>query len=173
MIFNFRAVRGLRQQPLLVCVRSPAFGKGSAADLASRAGANVFRLIKLWEAREAPFTAVRSDREHAQVDGQASPEDFAAGERVFESVRCSILRNEKFRCFHNDIGSPSIIMIGGGLESTIIASAIDAYWFNVPFTVIGDAVYPDRSLTEQECGTALKILSNFVDIVDVAFVEND
>src|SRR5208283_2435650 len=50
----------------------------------------------------------------------------------------------------------SIIMIGGGLESTIIASAIDAYWFNVPFTVIGDAVYPDRSLTEQECGTPLK-----------------
>ena len=158
---------------MLVCIGSPAFGKGSAAGLASRAAANVSRLIKLWEAREAPFTAVHSDREHAQVDGQASPEDFAAGKRVFDSVRCSILRNEKFRGFHNDIGSPPIIMIGGGLELTIIASAIDAYWFNIPFTVIGDAVYPDRSLTEAECGTALKILTNFVDIVNVAFVEND
>jgi len=37
---------------------------------------------------------------------------------------------------------------GSGLESIVIASSIGAYWFNILFKVIGDAEYPDRSLTE-------------------------
>ena len=173
MIFNFRAVRGLRQQPLLACVTSPAFGGGSATGCARRAVDNIHRLIKLWEAREAPFTAVCSDLKPAQRDCGAASEGFAVNELVFDSVRCSILRNHRFRGFHNDIGAPPIIMIGGELDSTIIASAIDAYWFDIPFTVIGDAVYPGRDLTEAECASALKILTNFVDVVDVEFLEND
>ncbi len=50
---------------------------------------------------------------------------------------------------------------------------MDAYWFDIPFTIIGDAVYPTRNLTEAECGTALKLMANFVDIVNMEFVEND
>jgi hypothetical protein len=168
----FRAIRGLRQQPLLACVTTPAFGGGSAAGCARRPLANVRRLIKLWEAREAPLTAVRSDLETAKRCGAGSY-DFAASELMFDSVRCSLLRNHQFRSFHDNIGAPPIMMIGGGLESTIIASAIDAYWFNIPFTVISDAVYPNWNLTEAECETALKILTNFVDVVNVEFVEND
>lgn len=64
-------------------------------------------------------------------------------------------------------------MIGGALKSTIIASAIDAYWFDIPFTIIGDAVFPARNLKDAECATALKIIANFVDVVDMEFVEND
>jgi len=171
--FNFRAVRRLRQQPLLACVTRPTWGGGSASDCARRAVANVDRLIRLWQAREAPFTAVHCGLERVHVDCQADPDDFAAGELAFDSARCSLLRNHDFRSFHDEIGAPPIIMIGGGLESTIIASAIDAYWFDMPFTVVGDAVYPDRNLCEGECATALKILTNFVDVVNVEFVEND
>ena len=130
------------------------------------------KIIELWEQREAPYTAVRSNIERSQLESRPI-QVFAAGELVFDSVRCSILRNHKFRSFHDDIGAPPIIMIGGGLESTIIATAIDAYWFDIPFTIIGDAVYPARNLTEADCGTALKILANFVDIVNMEFVEND
>ena len=173
MTIHFRAVRGLRQQPLLVCVSSPLFNSASASGFSRKAAANVRRIIELWEAREAPHTTVRSSIEHAQLDHPASSEVFAAGELVFDSVRCSILRNHKFRSFHDDIGAPPIVMIGGGLESTIIATAIDAYWFDIPFTIIGDAVYAAHNLTEADCGTALKILANFVDIVNLEFVEND
>jgi hypothetical protein len=173
MTINFRAVRGLRQQPLLVCVSSPLFNSASASGFSRKVAANVRRIIELWEAREAPYTAVRSNTDCTQLDHQAHSKVFAAGELVFDSVRCSILRNHKFRSFHDDIGAPPIIMIGGGLESTITATAIDAYWFDIPFTIIGDAVYPARDLTEAECGTALKILTNFVDVVNVKFVEND
>ena len=173
MTILFRAVRGLRQQPLLVCVSNPASDCVTAAGFPRKAAANVRRLIKLWESREAPYTAVRSNIDRAQLDQKARPEVFAAGELVFDSVRCSILRNHKFRSFHDDIGAPPIVMIGAGLESTIIATAIDAYWFDIPFTVIGDAVYPARNLTEADCATALKILANFVDIVNMEFVEND
>jgi hypothetical protein len=172
MSIQFRAVRGLRQQPLLVCVSSPIGHRASASGF-SREAANVRRIIELWEAREAPYTAVRSNIEHAQLDRPARSEVFSAGALVFDSVRCSILRNHKFRGFHDDIGAPPIVMIGGGLESTIIATAIDAYWFDIPFTIIGDAVYPARNLTEADCGSALKILANFVDIVNLEFVEND
>ena len=172
MSINFRAVRGLRQQPLLVCVSSP-FNGASAGGFATQAAANIRKIIELWEVREAPYTAVRSNIEHAQLDHPAQSKVFAAGELVFDSVRCSILRNHKFRSFHDDIGAPPIIMIGAGVESTILASAMDAYWFDIPFTIIGDAVYPVRNLTEAECGTALKLMSNFVDIVNVEFVEND
>jgi hypothetical protein len=173
MTIQFRAVRGLRQQPLLVCVSSPLFSSAVASGFSRKAAVNVRRMIELWEAREAPYTAVRSNIEHAQLDQQARAEVFAAGELVFDSVRCSVLRNHKFRSFHDDIGAPPIIMIGGGLESTIVATAIDAYWFDIPFTIIGDAVYPARNLTEADCGTALKILANFVDIVNMEFVEKD
>jgi len=173
MTLHFRAVRGLRQQPLLVCVSSPLFNSASAGGFSRRAAANVRKVIKLWEAREAPYTAVRSNIEHAALDSHARTEVFAAGELVFDSVRCSILRNHKFRSFHDDIGAPPIVMIGGGLEATILATAIDAYWFDIPFTIIGDAVYPMRNLTEVDCGAALKILANFVDIVNLEFVEND
>ena len=62
---------------------------------------------------------------------------------------------------------------GSGLESIVIASSIGAYWFNILFKVIGDAEYPDRSLTEEGRGTALEILTNFVDIVNMTFVESD
>ncbi|MGA9600153.1 MAG: hypothetical protein WBS22_07870 [Methylocystis sp.] len=173
MTIHFRAVRGLRQQPLLVCVSSPAFDNVSASGFPRKAAANIRKIIELWEQREAPYTAVRSNIERSQLGKQANSQVFAAGELVFDSVRCSILRNHKFRSFHDDIGAPPIIMIGGGLESTIIATAIDAYWFDIPFTIIGDAVYPARNLTEADCGTALKILANFVDIVNMEFVEND
>ncbi len=170
MAMNFRAVRGLRQQPLLVCVSSPEFHSVSTPDFLGQAAANVHRLIRLWEVREAPLTAVRSN-----VDEYADcqTEVFAAADLVFDSVRCSILRNHKFRSFHDDIGAPPIVMIGGGLESTIMASAIDAYWFDIPFTVIRDAVCPGQDLSESECATALKLLTNFVDVVDMEFIEND
>jgi len=173
MTIQFRAVRGLRQQPLLVCVSSPTFDNIAESGFPRKAAANIRKIIELWEQREAPYTAVRSNIECGQLGQQARSQVFAAGELVFDSVRCSILRNHKFRSFHDDIGAPPIIMIGGGLESTIIATAIDAYWFDIPFTIIGDAVYPARNLTEADCGTALKILANFVDIVNMEFVEND
>jgi hypothetical protein len=173
MTISFRAVRGLRQQPLLVCVSSPAFNNASASGFSRKAAANIRRIIELWEEREAPYTAVRADARGAEIDCQARPKVFAAGELVFDSVRCSILRNHKFRNFHDDIGAPPIIMIGSGLESTILASAIDAYWFDIPFTIIRDAVFPARNLKEAECGTALKIIANFVDVVDMEFIEND
>ncbi len=174
MSINFRAVRGLRQQPLLVCVSSPAFECVTAGGFPLRAAANVGRLIKLWEAREAPYTAVRANNaERAERGWGQSREHFDAGELVFDSVRCSLLRNHKFRSFHDDIGAPPITMIGGGLETTILATAIDAYWFNIPLTIVGDAVYPTRHFSEAECATTLKILSNFVDVVDLEFVEND
>ena len=115
MSINFRAVRGLRQQPLLVCVSSP-FNGASAGGFSTKAAANVRKIIELWEVREAPYTAVRSNIEHAQLDHPARSEVFAAGELVFDSVRCSILRNHKFRSFHDDIGAPPIIMIGAGIE---------------------------------------------------------
>lgn len=165
---NFRAVRGLRQQPLLVCVSSELHW-GSGPDFLERAE-NVRRLITLWEMREAPLTAVRSS---ADAAAQIGSEVFAGADLVFDSVRCSILRNQKFRSFHADIGAPAIIMIGGSLESTIMASAIDAYWFDIPFTVVGDAVWPAQDLTESECTTAVKLLTNFVDVVDMEFIEND
>ena len=158
---------------MLVCVSAPAFDGASPGGFPRKAAANIRRIIELWEAREAPYTAVRSNSECAQLGQQARSQLFTAGELVFDSVRCSILRNHKFRSFHDDIGAPPIIMIGGGLESTIVATAIDAYWFDIPFTIIGDAVYPARNLTEADCGTALKILANFVDIVNMEFVEND
>lgn len=173
MTISFRAVRGLRQQPLLVCVSRPAPDGGAATAFPTRTDANVRKLIALWEAREAPFTAVRSNLESSDFECPASSDVFSAGELVFDSVRSSILRNQKFRNFYDDIGAPPILMMGGNLESTILASAIDAYWFNVPFTVIGDAVYPARDLSEAECATAMKIITNFVDVVDVNFVEND
>ncbi|BDV39261.1 hypothetical protein [Methylocystis bryophila] len=173
MSINFRAVRGLRQQPLLVCVSTPAFDYSTVGGYPLRAAANVGRLIKLWETREAPYTAVRSGGARGQNDLRPGGALFEAGELVFDSVRCSLLRNHKFRSFHDDIGAPPIMMIGGGLESTIVATAIDAYWFNIQLTVIGDAVYPARNLTVGECGTVLKILSNFVDVVNLEFVEND
>ena len=114
-------------------------------------------------------------RSHSDGGGECPTtfEVFAAADLVFDSVRRSILRNHKFRSFHDDIGAPPIIMIGGGLESTIMASAIDAYWFDIPFTVIGDAVCPAQDLTESECATAVKLLTNFVDVVDMEFIEND
>ncbi len=171
-MMNFRAVRGLRQQPLLVCVSSSEFHYASAPDFLTRAAANVRRVIELWEAREAPLTAVRSHLD-GEGDSLTGSEVFAIADLVFDSVRCSILRNNKFRSFHGDIGAPPIVMIGGGLESTIMASAIDAYWFNIPFTVIVDAVCPAQDLTETECATAVKLLTNFVDVVDMAFIEND
>ena len=173
MTINFRAVRGLRQQPLLVCVSSPRFDRASAGGFSRKAAANVRRIIELWEAREAPYTAVRSNADSADLAHQARSEVFAAGDLVFDSVRCSILRNRKFRSFHDDIGAPPIVMIGGGLTTTITATAIDAYWFDIPFTIIGDAVYPAQDLNEAECGTALKILTNFVDVVNLKFVESD
>jgi len=172
MTIIFRAVRGLRQQPLLVCVSNPDLETASASGYSEKAATNVRRLIRLWEEREAPYTAIRSDLK-PELNCQTRSRLFAAGELVFDSVRCSILRNHKFRNFHDDIGAPPIIMIGGALESTIIASAIDAYWFDIPFTIIGDAVFPARNLKVAECATVLKIIANFVDVVDMEFVEND
>ena len=113
---HFRASRELRQQPLLVCVGSRTFDESSAVGFASRAVANACKLVTLWEAREAPFTALRLNENLVQASVQASAEKLTPGTLAFDSVRSSILRNREFRSFHDDIGSPPIIMIGGGLE---------------------------------------------------------
>ena len=136
MTIIFRAVRGLRQQPLLVCVSNPDLETASASGYSEKAATNVRRLIRLWEEREALYTAIRSDLK-PDLNCQTRSRFFAAGELVFDSVRCSILRNHKFRNFHDDIGAPPIIMIGGALE-------IDDYCLGDRRLLVRHTIYDHR-----------------------------
>ena len=64
-------------------------------------------------------------------------------------------------------------MIGGRLESTIIATSLDAYWSNIHLTVVRDAVLASHNWSDRECVTLFRAISNFVDVVDTEFFEND
>jgi len=173
MNYSFRPIRKLKQQPLLTYVSKGALAAEPTSNRPQGPDYNVRRLIRLWEERAAPYTCVRTLDESEHSHDFARADLFRAGDLVFDSVRCSILRNPKFKRFYEDIGTPPIIMIGGRLESTIIATSLDAYWSNIHLTVVRDAVLASYNWSDRECVTLFKAISNFVDVVDTEFFAND
>ena len=102
---HFRVLpRTERQQPLLVCVGSSTFDESSAVGFASRAVANACKLVTLWEAREAPFTALRLNENLVQASVQASAEKLTPARWLSTACArrsCAIV----VPSFHDDTGS--------------------------------------------------------------------
>ena len=115
MNYSFRPIRKLKQQPLLTYVSKGALAAESTRNRPQGPDYNVRRLIRLWEERAAPYTCVRTPNKSEHSHDFAGTDLFRAGDLVFDSVRCSILRNPKFKRFYGDIGTPPIILIGGRL----------------------------------------------------------